>query len=136
MTDEQQIPTEQWEPSKLQLALLQAALSYVGKPTITNLCQAAGIDRSTFYDWLHDDPGFSKAWEGMWINSIDGSMPAIVEAQIEKATERQDTFAAQFLATLRGKFVNHVDLTSKGEKIGVEYISDWRGNAGTPEEKD
>lgn len=121
----------EWQPTRRQKAFLDAAREATSKPTILNLCKVAGIQRSTFYDWLRNDPDFVKAWDALWVYSIDGAMPAIVEAQIAKATgSKRDTRAAQFLADLRGKMVKHVDITSGGAPLkGYVAVSpeDWDG---------
>lgn len=134
MTDVSEIahnPTD-WIPTPKQKKFLEAAREVTGKPTILNLCKKAGIQRSTFYDWLRNDDDFVKAWDALWVFSIDGAMPAIVEAQIAKATgSKRDTRAAQFLADLRGKMVKHVDITSGGAPLkGYVAVTpdDWDGS--------
>lgn len=68
---------------------------------ITEACNRIGIDRSTYYRWLENDPGFSRAVEEAREEKID-----FIEDQLLERISSGDTtaiiFALKTLAKHRG----------------------------------
>lgn len=68
----------------------------------------------------------------------DGFSHLVKKVKSTKAgieVEWHDQMAALVhIGKTQGLFINHVDLTSKGEKVGIQYIDDWRSSA--PQEED
>lgn len=90
-----------WKPTKAQERLLNAAQDPELYKNITELCQQTKTPRRTFYNWLQYSPEFKSYWENLWKGSISGSLPSIINAQIDRA-EKGDTKAARLLVELMG----------------------------------
>lgn len=55
-----------FKPTEKMVAYLRAKIDLDVKPTITAECEAAGIDRGTYYKWLDDKrfvDWFNKEWD-------------------------------------------------------------------------
>ncbi len=93
--------TTEWTPTLKQAALLEAAQEAGLNRSITLMCTAAGVDRTSFYRWLRNDPEFAAAWRSVWRDAIGRHLPGVVAAQLAKALDG-DTSAARLVADLAG----------------------------------
>lgn len=100
--------TTEWHPTPKQAAVLEAAQEAGLNRSIVSLCEAACVDRKSFYRWLKDDPDFKAAWEDIWIHSVRRHMPGVVAAVIAKAQDG-DVPAARLIADLAGVTRQRID---------------------------
>ncbi|MEK6195792.1 MAG: hypothetical protein N2F24_16375 [Deltaproteobacteria bacterium] len=91
--------TEPWQPNRRQKVVLTAAAAPGLARTISEICQQAGIQPSTFFRWLEDDPDFSHAWNQIWVVMVSQYMPSIVAAQVQEALDGK-TAAAKYLTEI------------------------------------
>lgn len=97
-----------WTPTPKQAAVLEAAQEAGLNRSIVALCEAAHVDRKSFYRWFKDDPEFKAAWEEIWTHSIRRHLPGIVAAQVAKALDG-DTPAARLVADMAGVLTTRMD---------------------------
>lgn len=119
----------EWHPTPKQAAVLEAAQEAGLNRSIVALCEAAHVDRKSFYRWLKDVPEFKAAWEEIWTHSIRRHLPGIVAAQVAKALDG-DTPAARLLADLAGVLTTRMDAkvqhTGKMEVETQQHTDDLR----------
>lgn len=119
----------EWHPTPKQAAVLEAAQEAGLNRSIVALCEAAHVDRKSFYRWLKYDPDFKAAWEEIWTHSIRRHLPGIVAAQVAKALDG-DTPAARLLADLAGVLTTRMDVkaqhTGKMEVETQQHTDDLR----------
>jgi hypothetical protein len=63
----------QFEPSELQVKVLEVSYNFEGKPTVTALCEEAGIARKTWYEWNNNE-GFVTWWAENWKRHMQRNM--------------------------------------------------------------
>ncbi len=90
-----------WTPTPKQAAVLEAAQEAGLNRSISAICEAAAVDRKSFYRWLKADPDFKSAWEELWQGSIRRQMNGVVAAMIARALVG-DVPAARLVADLAG----------------------------------
>lgn len=90
-----------WTPTPKQAAVLEAGQEAGLNRSISAICEAAGVDRKSFYNWINRDQDFKAAWENIWAHSIRRHMPGVVAAMIAKAQDG-DVPAARLIADLAG----------------------------------
>lgn len=90
-----------WTPTPKQAAVLEAGQEAGLNHSISAICEAAGVDRKSFYNWINRDQNFKTAWENIWAHSIRRHMPGVVAAMIAKAQDG-DVPAARLVADLAG----------------------------------
>jgi hypothetical protein len=65
---------------------------------VTATCQAVGIGRSIYYDWLHDDKAFAAS-----IDDINEQMLDFAESKLQGAIEAGASWAVCFFLKCKGK---------------------------------
>lgn len=90
-----------WLPSPLQVKFLTTAIESEGKPSISSLCEEAGVSRQTFYEWLKNDPDFKLKWEGLWQELLAGTFSTVVKSLVARA-QGGDVAAVRLITELRG----------------------------------
>lgn len=96
-----------WTPSPKQAAVLEAAQDAGLNRSISAICEAADVDRKSFYNWMKKDE-FKTAWEDIWIHSVRRHMPGVVAAVIAKAQDG-DVPAARLIVDLAGVTRQRID---------------------------
>ena len=112
----------EWKPSPKQQAVLEAAHGQGVNRTISAVCQEAGVDRTSFYKWMREDPGFVKAWDAVWYGTVRRHLPGAIQALAQKAQEG-DVPAIKLLTELAGIYRDRKELESKGVPIS-EVLDD------------
>ncbi len=100
--------TTDWIPNPKQSAVLEAAQEAGLNRSISAICEVAGVDRKSFYNWMKKDDEFKAAWEDIWIHSVRRHMPGVVAAVIAKAQDG-DVPAARLIADLAGVTRQRID---------------------------
>lgn len=101
--------TAQTAQQKKKDGALQA---YVVCGTVTGACEAAGIGRRTWYDWIRDDQTFAAAVE----ESKDAVADSLEQRAIERALGGSDTLMIFLLKSLRpDKF------KERKESVNINY---------------
>lgn len=112
----------EWKPSPKQQAVLEAAHGQGVNRTISAVCQEAGVDRTSFYKWMREDPGFVKAWDAVWYGTVRRHLPGAIQALAQKAQEG-DVPAIKLLTELAGVYRGRLEVESKGVPIS-EVLDD------------
>lgn len=102
MTETQAQSGTEWQPTRQQAAVLEAAMEAGLRRNIVAVCKAAHVPRRTFYNWLDDDPDFAKAWEYAWKGSLKRHTNSIMSAVVAKA-QIGDMNAAKLYFDLTGE---------------------------------
>lgn len=97
-----------WAPTPKQAAVLDAAQEAGLNRSISTICDRAGVDRKSFYNWINRDSHFKATWEEIWTHSIRRHMPGVVAAMIAKAQDG-DVPAARLIADLAGVTRQRID---------------------------
>ena len=119
---------DKWKPKPKQRKVLEAAQKPEYNRTITAICNEAGIERQTFYNWIKKDENFRNAWNEVWEWAIDRYMPGMVSAQVKKALAG-DTQAVKYLSELSGRMIKKQEIENTGElTITVEYVDKNNSN--------
>ena len=86
------------KPTKkhLKKELIEALSNSLGNVTVA--CQLVKIHRSTFYEWLKNDPEFKKEVEAIEEEALD-----FVEDALKKRIQQGDTTAIIFYLKCKGK---------------------------------
>lgn len=75
---------QQFQPNKKQLKLLETMLDIDISPSISEICNVAEIDRSTYYRWMNDSE--FKSWFNVeWKKQLDGLEPLLDKICLSKA---------------------------------------------------
>jgi hypothetical protein len=101
-TDRTRTRRQKWQ------ARFLAALAKV--PSVSHAAKAAGVHRSTCYEWRDTDPQFAKAWE----QSLETAVDSLVVAAFQRALRSSDTLLTFLLRCHRPATYN----ISHGEQIG------------------
>lgn len=101
---------------------------------ITNACEAAGISRQTFYNWLEEHPKFAVK-----INNAQESFKDWVESKIVRAINNDDKQVLMFYAKTKLKdrgYIERVETLNKNISLDVsidqvkEYLKGFKKNNG------
>lgn len=117
-----------FEPNGLQLALLRAKLNPEIKPTITAECEAAGINRTTYYRWFEQED-FVAWFQEAFAKGMRERESYLDKVGMIKATE--DYRYWEGLQTKYHGFKKKVDIGGEGLKIVLgddpdpDYVK-WR----------
>jgi CRP-like cAMP-binding protein len=106
-------------------ALLAAMEKSLG--VVTTACKAVGIDRTTFYKYLNEDPDFATA-----VAELENVALDFAESSLMKQIQEGQTAATIFYLKTKGKARGYVerseiDHTTKGEAIQIPLIH-WVDN--------
>lgn len=99
-------------------AILEALEKSLG--IVTTACRIAGVSRTTFYQYLKDDPEFAKA-----VKDIEDVTLDFAESQLHKQIKEGNTPATIFYLKTKGKrrgFVERTEhdfRTSENEEIPI-----------------
>lgn len=107
--------TEQERTVKNKERLLIALAT---KDTITEACEAVGIDRKSYYRYL-DDPAFSesvKLIENSWVDLSQGLLLTVIKSPEEKTSDR--VAAAKVILAAKGKSFGYGTENRKLEHSG------------------
>jgi len=121
-----QKPTE-WAPTPKQMALLNTVQDLEVGASITEICEAAGVSRDSFYRWMKEDADFRDLWAGMWQQAGEFYMPRIVMVMARKAINEGDVAAAAFVAKVTGHDKQRIEHTGAGggpvrmQAVPVDY---------------
>ena len=91
-------------------ALIEALEKSLG--VVTTACRKAGIGRTTYYDWLNNDPEFKAAVESIQDVALD-----FAESQLHRQIAENNTSATIFYLKTKGKRRGYVERT---EHTGIE----------------
>ena len=91
-------------------ALIEALEKSLG--VVTTACRKAGIGRTTYYDWLNNDPQFKKDVESIQDIALD-----FAESQLHRQIAENNTSATIFYLKTKGKRRGYVERT---EHTGIE----------------
>ena len=80
----------------LKKAMIEALEKTLG--IVTTAAKIAGIDRSTHYEWLKNDPEYKAA-----VESLDDVVLDFAESQLHKRIKDGDTTATIFYLKTKGK---------------------------------
>lgn len=103
-------------------AIIEALEQSLG--VVTTACKKVGVGRTTFYQWVKDDPAFAND-----VRDISDIALDFAESQLHKQIKDGSTAATIFYLKTKGKNRGYIertetDVTSKGEKISVP-VSEW-----------
>jgi len=108
---------------KAMLKALEDALGIV-----TMACKSVGIDRSTHYGWLKDDPDYKASVEGIQDVALD-----FAESKLHQSIKAGSDTATIFYLKCKGKRRGYIERTEQehsGEMIiKVKYDKRDTGNA-------
>jgi hypothetical protein len=105
---------------------------------VSEACRAAGIGRTTAYEWRDTDPVFAAAWKDAeedaadklereaWRRGVEGTdKPITYQGEITGTYKEYSDRMLEIL--LKGhrpeKFKDKVDVTSDGEKLPVDDVT-------------
>lgn len=91
---------------KVAIEALKKTLGNVSKA-----CEAVGIDRSTFYDWVNSDPAFAKAMKDVREKTVD-----IAETALQKLIQEGNPTAIIFFLKTQAK--------DRGYREGMEHTGE------------
>lgn len=92
-------------------ALIEALEKSLG--VVTTACKLVGVDRSTFYQYIKDDPEFAEA-----VKDIDEVTIDFAESQLHKQIKDGNTTATIFYLKTKGKKRGYV------EKTEIDFSTD------------
>lgn len=92
-------------------ALIEALEKSLG--VVTTACKLVGIARSTFYEYVKDDPEFAEA-----VKDIDEVTIDFAESQLHKQIKDGNTTATIFYLKTKGKKRGYV------EKTEIDFSTD------------
>jgi len=102
-------------------ALLLALEQSLG--VVTQACKQVGIDRSTFYKYVNDDPEFAAAVKDMGEIAVD-----FVESKLFKQIRDNNTTATIFYLKTKAKhrgYIERMEHTGRdGQEITFKVIGD------------
>lgn len=101
----------------LKKAMLEALEKSLG--IVTTAAKIAGIDRTTHYAWLKDDPEYKEAVEGIADMTID-----FVESQLHKQISDGEVSSTIFYMKTKGKkrgYVERQEITG-ADGDGIQVI--------------
>lgn len=111
--------TTDWMPSLKQAKVLEAAQDAGLNRSIVAICEAAGVDRTSWYRWMKRDEKFRLAWREIWYGTLERHLPGVIAAVIAKALEG-DIPAARLIADLAGVLKQKVEhSTPPGQPIAI-----------------
>lgn len=92
-------------------ALIEALEKSLG--VVTTACKLVGVNRSTFYQYVKDDPEFAEA-----VKDIDEVTIDFAESQLHKQIKDGNTTATIFYLKTKGKKRGYV------EKTEIDFSTD------------
>jgi hypothetical protein len=102
-------------------AIIQALEKSLG--VVTTACKQVGIGRTTFYEWLNNDPEFAKQVEEIQNVALD-----FAESQLHKQIGDGSTSATIFYLKTKGKkrgYIERQEITgAEGERLFQVKIID------------
>lgn len=95
----------------------------------TEAAKAAGIHRSTSYDWRREDPAFASEWD-----SINEGLKDSAESKLHQAIDKGEGWAVCFFLKCRAKdrgYIERVDINHSG-KLSLEDVlaESWKASEG------
>lgn len=95
-------------------AMLEALEKSLG--IVAPACVAAGVGRSTFYEWMDEDPEFRKAVEGMQDIALD-----FAETKLMKRIKDESDTAIIFYLKTKGKRRGYIERQEIDATTTVTY---------------
>lgn len=96
----------------LKKAMIEALEKSLG--IVTTAAKSVGIDRSTHYDWLNNDPDYKKAVEGIADIALD-----FAESKLHKSIENGSDTATIFYLKTKGKKRGYIEKTEVEQSGGL-----------------
>lgn len=103
-----------FRPTKRMVALIRIMAETDGKPTITEWCEKAGINRGTYYLWFEKQE-FVEWFNKEWQQYMERSIPYLDTVGLRKAVK--DYRYWEGMQMKYGKFSKKADITSGEEPI-------------------
>jgi len=103
----------------LKKAMLEALEKSLG--IVTTACKTVGIDRSTHYEWMKNDPEYKKS-----VDSIEDMAIDFTESKLFQKIKGEDTACIIFYMKTKAKKLGYIegrDITSGGEKLAPVQIT-------------
>lgn len=108
-------------PNKIQQkkkALLEALAQTLG--VVTSACKHVGVDRTTFYEYVNNDPAFKQA-----VDDVENIALDFAESQLHKQIRDGEVSSTIFYLKTKGKKRGYIERTEqdvKVSKVEVEFI--------------
>jgi hypothetical protein len=83
-------------------AMIEALTASLG--IVTNACKAVGIDRTSHYNWMHDDPEYKAAVESIADIALD-----FAESRLHKSIQGGSDTATIFYLKTKGKKRGYIE---------------------------
>lgn len=94
---------------------------------ITKSCEAAQINRCTYYDWIKKDAKFAEEVDGINEEAID-----FAETSLKKQISEGNTTATIFYLKTKGKSRGYIE-THELETNGIKFVIDSDGHEAAEE---
>ncbi len=105
MAENEQNDSTQFDTRKR--AMIDALEKSLG--IVTTAAKQVGIDRTTHYVWMQNDPAYKAAVDAIADIALD-----FAESKLHKQIEREDTIATIFYLKCRGKKRGYIEKTEFG----------------------
>lgn len=89
---------------------------------VTVACKNVGIDRSTHYQWLKDDPDYATA-----VKDIENIAVDFAESQLHKSIQKGSDTATIFYLKTKGKSRGYIEKSEVDNNLNIAkpLIIDW-----------
>ena len=87
-------------------ALLEALEKSLG--VVTTACKSVGIERTTYYRYLNDDPAFAEA-----VKDIENVALDFAESQLHKQIQKGEVSSTIFYLKTKGKGRGYIERTQQ-----------------------
>ncbi len=102
-------------------ALLEALEKSLG--VVTTACKAVGVDRTTFYKYVNEDPAFKQA-----VDDVENIALDFAESQLHRQIQNGEVSSTIFYLKTKGKRRGYIEKqeleTSGSQKIEVVYTKE------------
>lgn len=82
---------------------------------VSTACESVGINRTTHYNWLHDDPEYKRE-----IEAIDEANIDFAESKLKQLIDEGDTTATIFFLKTKGKRRGYIEKTEVDNTVKFE----------------
>lgn len=140
---------EQPVQSDMKRAILDALEEKYG--IVTDACRSIGLARSTYYDWLRDDPAFKEAVaeiQEVALDYVEGKLfERITGVEVVKGVDKEtgemityslppDTQAISLYLKTKGKKRGYIERTEVENTGNMQLTWNEQKTYGPPEKKD
>jgi len=119
----------EFQPSEKQLKLLQALLDPEVAPSVTAVCEAAGVSRVTYWEW-RKNPAFCEWLQARYMEHVSKLMPHLDKIGWKAAGKNFQYF--EFMQRKYGGVVGQLESGVRGamEELGKLMYRDEDKNDG------